>query len=155
VGAAFLLEAGMNDKQIEKFIWKEIKKRDITIYDMIGLPNHGIDPTPDEEITEIRRSRSNRFHEMFGCDRMKELLCLGEHNPYDEYTALKITTNDLFRFWWNRCVDQQIVFEDVLEDIYSYFTEQMRPPEKEKEPMDMTINFGKLSLFEDDHRKAA
>lgn len=145
----------MNDKQIEKFIWDEIKERDITIYDMIGLPNHGVDPTPDEEITDIRRSRSNRFHEMFGCDRMKELLAAGKYNPYDEYTALKITTNDLFRFWWNRCVDQSIVLDDVLEDIYSYFTEQMRPPEIEKDPLDMTIHFDQLSLFENDHRQAA
>jgi hypothetical protein len=136
----------MNDKQVEKFIWDEIKKRDITIYDMLGLPNHGVDPTPDEEITEIRRSRSNRFHETFGCDRIKELLSVGEHNPYDDYTALNISVNDLFRFWWDRCVDQEIVIDDVLEDIYSYFTEQMRPPEKEQERMDMDIDFKVINL---------
>ena len=146
----------MNDKQVEKFIWDEIKKRDITIYDMIGLLGHAVDPTPDAEIIdEIRRSRANRFHEMCGCDRMKELLCEGKYNKYEDDTILKISVNDLFKFWWNRCVDQYLAFDEVLEDIYSYFTEQMRSPQKEKEPMDMDVNFDQLSLFENEHRKAA
>ena len=36
----------MTDDQVERLIWKEIKRKDITIHDMIGMPNHGVDPHP-------------------------------------------------------------------------------------------------------------
>jgi len=35
----------MTDDQIEKLIMKEIKKRDITYYDMVSLPDHVLTPT--------------------------------------------------------------------------------------------------------------
>jgi len=41
----------MTDDQVEKLIWREIKKRDITIHDMIGMPGHGIDEHPEDKIT--------------------------------------------------------------------------------------------------------
>jgi hypothetical protein len=42
-----------------------------------------------------------------GVDRMKELLCVGKYSEWDAYPPLKITLQDLFRFWWNRCVEQE------------------------------------------------
>ena len=86
--SAFVIYGGviMTDEQIEKLIWNELKKRGVTFYDMIGLPNYGVDPNPEDQTTpRSLKCRSNRFNESFGSGRMKEILCVGEHNPYDEY----------------------------------------------------------------------
>jgi len=53
-----------------------------------------------------------------GSERMKELLCVGKYSEWDDYSPLKIPFQDLFRFWWNRCVHQEYVVDEVLEDIY-------------------------------------
>jgi len=146
----------MTDDKVEKIIWQEIRKRGITFYDMIGLPNYGVEVDPDDKtFTGSRNTRSNRFKETMGSERMKEILCLGEKNPYDDYPPLKISFQDLFQFWFNRCVDREIFVDDVLEEIYDYFLEQMRPPQKEKEMMDMTIEFEQMLLFENNHKQAA
>jgi hypothetical protein len=146
----------MTDEQVEKFIWDELKKKDVTIYDMIGLPNYGVDPQPEDLNTpSSRRSRLNRFTETVGSQRMKELLCVGEYNPYEDYPPLKLSFQDLFKFWWNRCIEQHLFVDDVLEDIYTYFTEEMRPPEKGKEQMDLTLVFDQLPLFTKDLEEAA
>ncbi len=146
----------MTDEQVEKFIWDELKKRDVIFQDMIGLPNYGVDPQPEDlNTSSSRRSRLNRFTETVGSQRMKELLCVGEHNPYEEYPSLKLSFQDLFKFWWNRCIDQQLFVDDVLEDIYSYFTEEMRPPEKEQEQMNMTLDLDQIPLFTMDLDQAA
>lgn len=81
---------------------------------------------------------------------MKELLCAEEYNPYDYYPPLKIPLQDLFYFWWNRCVERHLVVDEILEDIYEYFKEQMRPPQKEKEEMDMSVDFSQMPLFMND-----
>jgi len=146
----------MTDDQIEKLIWGEIQKRDVTFSDMIGLPNQGVDPNPEEKTSlDKKRIRSNRFQETFGCDRMMELLCVGKYNPYDDRPPLKIPLQDLFSFWWNRCVEKDLVIEEVLDDLYQYFTEKMRPPEKEREQMDITIDFDRLSLLTTEIERAA
>ena len=109
----------MTDDQVEKLIWKEIKKRQITIHDMIGLPNHGVDPNPEDKTTpRSEKIRSNRFQSFLGCERMKELLCVGKYDEWNSYPPLKIPVQDLFRFWWNRCVVQEYVVGEVLEDIF-------------------------------------
>ena len=53
----------MTDEEIEGLIMKEIKKREITFHDMIGLANHGVDPNPEDKITPAceKGIRSNRF----------------------------------------------------------------------------------------------
>ena len=132
----------MTDDKVEKIIWQEIRKRDITFYDMIGLPNYGVEVDPDDKsLTGRRNTRLNRFKEILGSERMKEILCQGEKNPYDYFPPLKISFQDLFRFWFNRCIDKEFFVDDVLEGIYEYFTEQMRPPEKERETMDISLDF--------------
>ena len=123
----------MTDDQVEKLIWGELRKRDVTFYDMIGLPNYGVAPNPEDKTNPSSvRSRKNRFKEPFGSGRMKELLCVGKYNPYDDSTPLKITLQDLFRFWWNHCVEKELVVEEILEDIY--FSEKMRHFTVKKHP---------------------
>jgi len=137
----------MTDDEVEKIIWDEFQKRDVIYLDMIGLPNCGVDPDPEDNMTtKQQRIRSNRFSEIMGSQRMKELLCAGEYNPGEDCPPLKISFQDLFRFWWNRCAERQVYADEVLEDIYAYFTEQMRPPEKvkEKEQMDLTLDCDQL-----------
>jgi len=45
--------------------------------------------------------------------------------------------------------------DEVFEDIYTYFTEEMRPPEKEKKQMDLALVFDQLPLFTKDLEEAA
>ena len=140
----------MTDDQVENLIWKEIKKRGITVQDMIGLPGHGVDPNPGDRITpRSEKIRSNRFQSRMGCDRMKELLCVGKYCECDSYPPLKISIQDLFRFWWNRCVVQEYVIDEILEDILDYFTEKMRPPQELKEKMGLIVDFDQLPLFKE------
>jgi hypothetical protein len=82
-----------------------------------------------------------------GCDRMKELLCVGKYSEWDAFPPLKIPFHDLFYFWWNRCVEQELVLDQILEDIYEFFTEKMRPPQKEEPQMDLALDFDQLPLF--------
>ena len=137
----------MTDEKIEELIWVELKKRDVTFYDMISLPDYGVDPNPEgKDRDRNQRIRHNRFNDILGSARMKELLCEGEYNPYDYYPSLKIPLQDLFCFWWNRCVEKEAVVDEILEDIFDYFTDQMRPPEMEKESMDLIVDFGQLQM---------
>ena len=147
----------MTDEQVEKLIWEEIRKRDITIHDMIGIPGHGIDTNPEDDITPRceKGIRSNRFQAFMGSDRMKELLCVGDYTEWDDYPPLKIPLQDLFRFWWNRCVVREYVVDEILEDIFSHFTEMMRPAQKEEPQMDLSLGFDQLPLFVDRAEQAA
>jgi len=148
----------MNDEQIEQLIWGELKKRDITFYDMIGLMNENIDPDPqDKTMPSNKRARINRFNGPFGSERMQELLCVETYSPYSYLPELKVSLQDLFRFWWNRCVEQDLVIEDILDDIFSYFTELMRPKGEREKEMDRTLDFAQLqvSFFSGDLEEAA
>jgi len=148
----------MTDEQIEQLIWDELKKRDITFYDMIGLVNENIDPDPqDKTMPSNKRARINRFSGPFGGERMQELLCVGKYCHYNYLPPLKVSFQDLFRFWWNRCVEQDLVIEEILDDIFSYFTELMRPAEKKEKEMDRTLDFTQVqvSFFSRDLDQAA
>jgi hypothetical protein len=147
----------MTDDQVERLIWREIKKRDITIHDMTGMPNSGVDPHPEDKITPPceKGIRSNRFQSFMGCERMKELLCVGKYSEWESYPALKITLQDLFKFWWNRCVQKEEVADEILEDIFNYFMARMQPPQKEEPQMDLTLDFDQLPLFLDKAKEAA
>jgi hypothetical protein len=78
---------------------------------------------------------------------MKELLCVGRYSEWEDYPPLKIALQDLFRFWRNRCVVQKDVVDEILEDIFSCFTEKMRPAREEPEQMELTIYFDQVSLL--------
>ena len=149
----------MTDDQVQKLIMKELKKRDITFQDMIGMPGHGVDPNPEDRITPPceKGIRSNRFTTYLGSERMKELLCVGNYSPYESMISLRISFHDLFRFWWNRCVEKELVVDEVLEDVYKYFRNLMTPPEEQtkEEATEVTIDFDQLPLFLTDIDKAA
>jgi len=146
----------MKDEVIEKLIRNELKKRDVTFYDMIGLPNCGVDPNPEDKTGDRnQRIRHNRFKDILVSERMKDLLCVGKYNPYECYPLLKIPLQDLFRFWWNRCIEKEALIDEILEDIYGYFTDQMRSPEKEKESMDLAVDFNQMSLSTTDLKQVA
>ncbi|RJR10343.1 hypothetical protein C4588_03345 [Candidatus Parcubacteria bacterium] len=142
----------MTDDQIERLIEWEIKRKGVIFQDMINLPGHGVDPNPEDKLTpnSMKDIRSNRFETMMGCDRMKELLCREKFSAYQCLQPLKIPMNDLFRFWWNRCVERECVLDEILEDIFDYFTERMRPPSKKPEEMKLRVDFKKLPLFDMD-----
>ena len=148
----------MTDEQIEQLIWGELKKRNITFYDMIGLVNENIDPNPqDKTMPSNKRARINRFSGAFGSERMQELLCVGKYCLYSYLPPLKVSFQDLFRFWWNRCVEQDLVIEEILDDIFYYFNELMRPTEKKEKEMDRTLDFTQVqvSFFSRDLDQAA
>ena len=149
----------MTDDQIQKLILKEIKKRDITYYDMVGIPGHGVDPNPEDKLTPPceKGIRSNRFTTYLGSERMKELLCVGKYDPYESMLTLKISFQDLFRFWWNRCVEKELVVDEVLDDVFEHFKDLMTPPEKlpKQEEMEVNIDFDQLPLSLTDMDEAA
>jgi hypothetical protein len=130
----------MTQSRVEKTIWQEIRKRDITFYDMIGVSNY-VDDSNDKNITGIQDTRRNRFKQTMGSERLKEILCLGEKKQFDDYPPFKVPLQDLFEFWWDKCIDRHAFVDEILEDIYDHFTEQMRPTVKETETMDMYLNF--------------
>lgn len=144
----------MTDEQIEKFIHNELKKKKVTFYDLVGLRH--IDPDPDDKKTVAnQRLRLNRFNGLFGSQRMMELLSVREYNPYDCLPPLKISLQDLFRFWWNRCVERDQVVADILEDIFTYFTEQMRPPKKKKKVLNLRLDFYQIPVSINDLNQVA
>ncbi len=146
----------MTDDQIAKLVMNEIEKQGITFYDMIGLSNANIDPDPgDKSMPGNQRARRNRFNGSAESERMEELLCAGEYNPYKSLQPIKVPLQDLFRFWWNRCIVQELLVDEMLGEIFTYFTEQMRPPGKEDKHLDMTIDFEQLPLFEKEMGMAA
>jgi hypothetical protein len=95
----------------------------------------------------MQRIRSNKFKENLGSSRMKELLCVGTYNRWDDYPPLKVSFQDLFRFWWNRCIEREYVVDEVLEEIFTHFTALMAPPQKEEPRMDMSLDFKDMPLI--------
>ena len=143
----------MTDNQIEKFIWDEIEKKKITLYDMIG--GEFIDPdTQDKTNLSNQDYRRNRFKETFSEHRMKELLCVGEYNPYDDMPLLKVDFQDLFRFWWNRCISKELFADEVLGEVFDYFADQMKPVDAPRQ-MELRLNFKQVDLTRNDKDKAA
>lgn len=144
------------DDQIEKFVYRLIKKKDIRFTDMIAGSHELVDPDPGNQETDCRaRARSNRFSSFSEADRMIELLADVDCTYLDHIPQLKISFQDLFRFWWNRCVDQQLAVEMVLEDIFSYFREEMRPQQAEPEQLDLTVDFNQLNIPDAERKLAA
>ena len=143
----------MTDNQIEKLILKEIRKRKVSLQDMIG--GEFIDPdTVDKTNLSNQDYRRNRFKETFSEHRMKELLCVGEYNPYDDMPLLKVDFQDLFRFWWNRCISKELFADEVLGEIFDYFADQMKPVNA-PDQMELRLNFKQLDLTWNDKDKAA
>jgi hypothetical protein len=71
--------------------------------------------------------------------------------------TLKISFQDLFRFWWNRCVEKELVVDEVLDDVFEFFKDLMTPPEKrpKQEEMEVAIDFEQIPLSLTDMDEAA
>jgi hypothetical protein len=130
----------MTDKEVETLIWRTLQKNGITFNDMIGVSNY-VEDTDSITLEELGNTRCNRFKEYSGAGRMKEILRRGKNNHYNDYPPLKVSLQDLFAFWWHRCIDRETFIEEVLEDIYDYFTEGMRPPQEIPETTDTSLDF--------------
>ena len=107
----------MDDKQVDGYITKRIKKRGITLYDIIG--GKYIDQTPDAiEPPPGQRTRRNRF----SCPpldlRLCELFAKKRFDPEDPYRNPAVPLKDLVRYWWNNCVEQETVLVRYLRTSY-------------------------------------
>ena len=116
-----------------------------------ALINMGINAT----VQTSHRMRHNRFVETFGEHRLKELLCIGSYSPMDDLPPLKVAFQDLFRFWWNRCIEPELFLDEILRDIFDYFTDEMKPAADAPQQMKISLNFDQLDLFGEKSEKAA
>ena len=143
----------MTDNQIEKLILKEIRKRKVSLQDMIG--GEFIYPDSDYKTNLSNQDyRRNRFKETFSEYRMKELLCVSEYNELNDMPLLKISFQELFRFWWNRCISKELFADEVLGEIFDYFADQMKPVNA-PDQMDVTLDFKLVSLSAKSQKQAA
>ena len=134
----------MTDNEIEALVWAEIEKRDICLEDMIG--GDYIDPDPDNtRQASGERARFNRFKAIGEASRLQELLCRGRYRPLDDFPPLKVSFQDLVRFWWNRCIVREYFVEEVLGEVFQYFTEQMKPVAKTPQ-MSLAVNFKQINI---------
>ena len=77
---------------------------------------------------------------------MEELPCVGKYDAWHAH-PVKIPFQGVFRFWRNRCVQQEEAADEILENIYSYFTSLMQPLQKEEPQMDLALDFDHVSLL--------
>ena len=56
-----------------------------------------------------------------------------------------IMTSWDIRFWWNNCISVPAILDNIFEEIYCYFKDQMLP-EKEEPEMDLLINVNQLEI---------
>ncbi|MBW1731390.1 MAG: hypothetical protein JRJ75_10950 [Deltaproteobacteria bacterium] len=114
----------MDDRMIDRYITEQIRKRGITLYDIIG--GEYIDPDPgDKGKMPHERARYNRFSSLSWDLRLCELLTEGEFDAYNPYKNLAIPIKDLVRYWWNNIVDQEAMIEEILEDILTLYKDRM------------------------------
>ena len=125
---------------IDRYITEQIKKRGITVYDILGGPS--IDPEPDNWAKPYNeRVRCNRFKSRYWDHRLCELLTEGEFDPDNPYKNLAIHPKDLVRHWWNNYADQEALIEDIFEDLLTVYKDRMLPEEKEDESLDFSDAF--------------
>ena len=117
----------MTDEQIEALIFDEIKKRGITWLDMIGGNSISYD------LDHKRMFRNNIFKAKSWSDRLTELICEGVYDPSAEAHVIRVSIQDLMRFWWNNLICQEDMLDEILEDIFVYFKDKLCP-EKDSEP---------------------
>lgn len=139
----------MTDKQIEKLIGNLIKEKEITLQDMIG--GKCIDPEKKSNgaYGNPKTYRWNRFESESWSDRFVELICEERYNPYKSYYHLKISIQDLIRFWWNNCISKEDMLDLIFEDIFCYFKNKMIPEQKEPE-IDLSIKTDEFRLSDED-----
>ena len=117
----------MTDDQIEALILSEIKKHGITWLDMVGGRSISY------EHNHKRVCRNNLFKAEAWSDRLIELICECDYDPFAECHVLRVSIQDLMRFWWNNIICQNDILDEILEDIFVHFKEKLLP-KKELEP---------------------
>ncbi len=117
----------MTDDQIEALIINEIKKHGITWLDMVG--GQAISYEADHQ----RVCRNNIFKARSWSDRLIEIICEGDYDPFADSHVIRVSNQDLMRFWWNKIICQEDVMDEILEDIFVYFKDQLLP-KKDPEP---------------------
>lgn len=130
----------MTDKQVEKLILREIKKRGATWQDMVG------GRCVSHEINHQRIVRDNVFVSELWSARLLELVSDGDYDPMAEYHPIRISIQDLMQFWWNRCVCHEYMIDEILEDIFVYFKDKMTPEKKEEPRPHYDLDFSKVKV---------
>jgi len=130
----------MTDKEIEGLILFQIRKRGITWLDMFG------GPCVSYEADHERVCRNNVFKSGHWSERLIELLCDGHYNPHGKDHVMQVSIQDLMRFWWNVCIDQEDMLDDIFEDIFTYFKDKLKPQEKEEPTPEHDIDFDKVFM---------
>ena len=136
----------MNDRQIEDLILDVIQSRKITWLDMVS--GRSISYEADHK----RVFRINRFKAESWSERMIELLCDKDYDPLSDCHIIRIPFCDLFQFWWNQCICQRDMMDDILEDIFIYFKDRLQPVKEQTPVPDYKMDFSKLSI---PHNKVA
>ncbi len=122
----------MNDRQVDAYILRQINKRKITLYDIIG--GKYIDPTPNAvDIPAGQRCRWNRFSTQEMGLRLCELLTPQGFDEDDPFRRLAVPVKDLVRYWWNNCIDQELAVADIFEEIMEHYKDRMLPAPREPE----------------------
>jgi hypothetical protein len=127
----------LNDAEVDAYITKRLKERDICLQDMIG-PKY-IDPDPENKRQHWKeRARWNRFKSTTGEMRLCELLTEGKFHSEKPYDNLTIAPRDIIRYWWKNIADQEYVLGMVFEEVFTEYKDRMLPEEQEEELLDHT-----------------
>jgi hypothetical protein len=128
----------MTDDQIEALILNEIKKHGITWLDMIGGRSISY------EANHNRVFRCNRFKAESWSDRLMELICEGDYDPFAECHIIQVSIQDLIRFWWNNIICQEDMLDEILEDIFVYFKDKICPKKDLEPDLGYDVDFYKV-----------
>jgi hypothetical protein len=125
----------LNDVEVDAYITKRLKERDVCLQDMIG-PKY-IDPEPLNKKQHWKeRARWNRFKSITGEMRLCELLTEGEFDPDRPYSNLSLAPKDIIRYWWNNIADQEYVLGMEFEEVFTEYKDRMLPEEPEEDLLD-------------------
>ena len=146
----------MTDDQIEALIFDEIKKHGITWKDMIGGKSISY------EHNNKRVFRCNIFKAKAWPDRLMELICEGDYDATAESHIIRVSIQDLMKFWWNNIICQEDMLDDILEDIFVYFKDKLLPKKDSEPAINYDVDFykvipdqnGTAIPFDKDRRKA-
>ena len=121
----------IDDRMIDRYIIGQIRKRGITMYDILG--DSYIDPDPDNgDVAAHSRMRPNRFTMSYSGYRLCELLTEGEFSEFDPYSKLAIPIKDLVRYWWDNIACQDCLLEEIFDDILIHFKDKINPKQPEE-----------------------
>ena len=75
---------------------------------------------------------------------MIELICEGDYDPFAEYHVLRVSIQDLIRFWWNNIICKEDMLDEILEDIFVHFKEKLYPIKDLKPTVGYDVDFYKV-----------